>query len=754
MELLIFTANQTGNKKNCYYPNRVVAKNATELQKAVMMDHVCAEYRNDYRSNSNFMQSVVVVMDCDNDHSELPGDWMTPDKLKALLPTVAFAIAPSRNNMKEKDGKPARPRFHVYFFIHSITDSSKYAALKRAIWKRFPFFDGNALDAGRFIYGADAGECVWHDGGTLIDDIVTVEESEHGSYDSGVIPAGMRNSTLSRFAGRVVVRYGATDKAYQIFREEAMKCDPPLDEEELGVIWNSATKFAKKVQEQEDYVSPEEYEDDFVPDSLKPSDYSDIGQAKVLTREYGNELRFSTATDYLRFNGEYWVESKQQAVGAMEEFLDLQLQDALDAEEYAMKVMVSLGFEEDAVRKGGKKFEELLSTDEERAAFAVYQAAVAYVKFVMKRRDMKYVVSALQAAKPMLEVQPSDLDRNEFLLNTPNATYYLPDGLSGMKAHDATDLITKHTLVSPGEEGKQLWEEALDLFFCGDKELIDYVQQIVGLSAIGKVYVESMIIAYGDGRNGKSTFWNSISRVLGTYSGSMSADTLTVGCKRNVKPEMAELKGKRLIIAAELEEGMRLNTSVIKQLCSTDEISAEKKYKDPFRFIPSHTLVLYTNHLPRVGANDDGTWRRLVVIPFNARIEGKSDVKNYTDYLVKNAGPAIMAWIIEGAQKAILQKYKFDVPACVDAAIKAYRENNDWLGAFLDECCELDGSYIQKSGDFYSAYRAYCTRCGEYARSTTDFYSAIDSIGLTRKKTKNGVFIQGVKLKEEEDFLN
>ena len=234
----------------------------------------------------------------------------------------------------------------------------------------------------------------------------------------------------------------------------------------------------------------------------------------------------------------------------------------------------------------------------------------------------------------------------------------------------------------------------------------------------------------------------------------MSADALTVGCKRNVKPEMAELKGKRLIIAAELEEGMRLNTSVIKQLCSTDEISAEKKYKDPFRFIPSHTLVLYTNHLPRVGANDDGTWRRLVVIPFNARIEGKSDVKNYTDYLVKNAGPAIMAWIIEGAQKAIQQKYKFDVPACVDAAIKVYRENNDWLGAFLDECCELDSSYTQKSGDFYSAYRAYCTRCGEYARSTTDFYSAIDSIGLTRKKTKKGAFIKGVRLKEEEDFLD
>ena len=125
--------------------------------------------------------------------------------------------------------------------------------------------------------------------------------------------------------------------------------------------------------------------------------------------------------------------------------------------------------------------------------------------------------------------------------------------------------------------------------------------------------MEAIIIAYGAGRNGKSTFWNSISRVLGTYSGAISADTLTVGCRRNVKPEMAELKGKRLIIAAELEEGMRLNTSMIKQLCSTDEITAEKKYKDPFKFEPSHTIVLYTNHLPRVGANDEGTWRRLIV---------------------------------------------------------------------------------------------------------------------------------------------
>lgn len=99
------------------------------------------------------------------------------------------------------------------------------------------------------------------------------------------------------------------------------------------------------------------------------------------------------------------------------------------------------------------------------------------------------------------------------------------------------------------------------------------------MAAIGKVYQEHMIIAYGGGANGKSTFWNTIFRVLGNYAGKLSAEVLTMNCKRNVKPEMAELKGKRLSISSEMEEGMRLNTAVVKQLCSTDEIQAEKKYK-------------------------------------------------------------------------------------------------------------------------------------------------------------------------------
>ena len=751
MHLTIYTANCTGNQKNCLYPNRNTVTSEDELKKVVLQDHVCAEYRKNYRSMDNFLKADAIVMDCDNDHAENPDEWITPEALYELMPSVSYAIAPSRNNMLSKNGKAARPKFHVYFPIAEISDAEEYGAIKKAVHTQFPFFDDNALDAARFIYGADAGKVMWHEGWLMIDEMLQDVPGPISKSCSNSIPEGHRNNTMSRFAGRVVKRYGATDKAHEIFMKEAEKCNPPMGDEELTVIWNSAIKFASKVQGQDGYILPEEYNSDFDNNSLRPSDFSDIGQAKMLTREYGDELCYTDATDYLRFNGEYWVESKQQAIGAMEEFLDLQLADAIGEAENAMDNLAAMGEKEEDVLADGKKYEASLSGDVLKA-FKRYQSAIAYRAFVMKRRDMKYIISALQAAKPMLEIKVSDLDKDEFLLNTPGVTYDLRKGMAGGRAPQASDHITKQTSVSPGDMGKQIWIDALNTFFHNNRKLIDYVQQIVGLAAIGKVYLEAIIIAYGGGCNGKSTFWNSISRVLGSYSGSISADTLTVGCRRNVKPEMAELKGRRLIIASELEEGMRLNTSIVKQLSSTDEIEAEKKYKDPFRFEPSHTLVLYTNHLPRVGANDDGTWRRLVVIPFNARIEGRGDIKNYADYLVMNAGPYIMRWIIEGAKKAIDADFHFTVPDCVKCAIEAYRENNDWLSSFLEDCCEVDKSHHQKSGEFYQEYRAYCVRNGEYIRSTTDFYSALEAAGFERKKAKAGSFIYGVRIKGQEFF--
>ena len=665
MKLTLYTADCTGDAKNCVYPHRADITTKEELVQAVAKDQVFAKYKNSYRNISNFLESDVIPMDCDNDHSEEPNDWYSASALEDIFADVDHIIIPSRHHMLPKNGKAARPRYHILFVISLCKDATMYAAVKTAIQQKYEFFDDNALDAARFFFGADADvqDITWHEGFLQIDETLDetdgleaeVEKAEQQNLSGGPILEGSRNNTMSRFAGRVLKKYGISDKAYQVFEQRAEQCDPPLDNSELNTIWNSAVKFAKKVQSQDGYIPPEEFNTDFGDDCLKPEDYSDLGEAKVLAREFGNELKYTSATDLLRFDGQCWCEDKQMALGASLDFMDLQLQDAKDAVALAESNLVSAGIDESTVKGRGKNLEK--ACVDNMGLFFALVGADTYLKFVMKYRNYRNIINVQSTVKPMLALDVTMLDLDPNLLNTPYATYDLEKGLTGEKPHDPTDLITKMTYVSPGAAGNDIWEDALNTFFCGDRELIQYVQETVGMAAIGKVYQEHMIIAYGGGANGKSTFWNTIFRVLGTYAGKISADTLTMSCKHNTRPEAAELKGKRLIIASEMEEGVRLNTSMVKQLCSTDEIQAEKKYKDPFHFVPSHTLVLYTNHLPKVGANDDGIWRRLIVIPFNAKITGKSDIKNYADYLFEKAGPYIMTWIIEGAQAAIKFPY-------------------------------------------------------------------------------------------------
>lgn len=729
MQVTIYQADCLHNKANCIYPNKVVVTTEADMAKVQSRDHVCAEYKNNTRSKDNFILSDNIPMDCDNDHSDDPAKWITPELLDELLPDVPYILVFSRNHMKAKNGVSARPRFHVYFQIHLIHDADSYAALKRKIHAAFPFFDDNALDAARFLYGSPGSEVLWHEGSLFIEDFLTLTAK-------AAIPQGKRNATMSHYAGKLVKRFGVTDAAYTKFLEKAAECDPPLDQEELDKIWSSASKFYKKVSSAPDYIPPDEY----TGGSLRPDDFSDIGEARTFAAVYEGEVCYTEATGFLRNNEIYWMESRQRPIAAMMEHTDAQLEEAGNEIEAALQRLEDLGISRGTAMAGGKKLLEGMTSDQAEA-YGAYQTAKTYYAFVMKYRNMKSLKPAMEAAMPLLEKQPDELDSNPFLLNTPLCTYNLTEGLTGTKDHDPQDYITKVTTVSPDDVGTDIWKNTLDLIFCGDTDLIDYVQRIVGMAVIGKVYIEALIIAYGEGRNGKSTFWNAIARVLGSYAGNMSADALTVGCKRNVKPEMAELKGKRLIIAAELEEGMRLNTSVIKQLCSTDAVYAEKKYKAPFSFIPSHTLVLYTNHLPKVGASDAGTWRRLIVIPFNAKIEGDSDIKNFADYLVDHAGGAILSWIIEGSRMVIAEGFNIKPPKVVRDAVAAYREDNDWLGKFLEESCVIGAAYQEKSGELYKAYRTYCINMHEYTRSTGDFYAALEQIGYHKKKLKNGIMI-------------
>ena len=141
------------------------------------------------------------------------------------------------------------------------------------------------------------------------------------------------------------------------------------------------------------------------------------------------------------------------------------------------------------------------------------------------------------------------------------------------------------------------------------------------------------------------------------------------------------------------------------------------------------------------------------VLSVYKKIIGKGDIKNYSKYLLQNAGPYITKWIIEGAQKAIADNYKLKLPGCVQEAIARYKADNDWMTHFLEECCEVGDGLEEKSGELYSNYRSFCARSGEFCRSTTEFYSMLKTRGFERVRRNSGRFVLGLKLADtESDF--
>ena len=259
MKFTLYTANCTGNEKNAVYPNKAEIDNEEDFKVAICRDHVSAEYRNSHRSVLDYICGDADVMDCDNDKTENPKEWVHPEMYQKLFPDVSFAIVPSRHDGKVKGNKSARPRHHVYFPHKKTTTADECAELKKRIYAAAPFFDDGAMDAARFIFGCPAENIIWHEGSRTIDEFL--DELDFAEFDRSMenITEGSRNKEMSLFAGKIVKRYGCTEEAHRIFMERSERCTPPLPQSELDTIWNSAVGFGKKLEKQEGYVPPEEY---------------------------------------------------------------------------------------------------------------------------------------------------------------------------------------------------------------------------------------------------------------------------------------------------------------------------------------------------------------------------------------------------------------------------------------------------------------------------------------------------------------
>ena len=427
----LFAAAVTGVQNNNHYPNPHQVIDAASLSAVAGFDHVAATYVNDRRSTAAFMSSDCVVMDIDNDHTETPAEWVTPEKLGEVMAGVEFMTATSRNHMKPKGVLSARPRFHVYFPIHNVQDADEYAGLKHRLASRFAFFDRNALDAGRFIYGTPNPQVTAYEGDQLLDAWLDAadEQDVFAAFDVStlVIGEGSRNATLSRFAGRVLIRYGQTDQARDLFDRKANLCEPPLSEGELQTIWNSACRFASKVAADPGYLPPEAYE---ALAGLRPDDFSDVGQADTLAGEYANKIRYSLATKWLVYDHGVWDENDLSAQGVVQELTSRQLEEADRLIASTWETVTATGADLVMASASSKARGLAKLNPAQVAAFKAWDESKSYHKFVLSRRLSRNITATLKEAGPILQVRIRDLDVDPYLLNTPAGTWDLRDGSS------------------------------------------------------------------------------------------------------------------------------------------------------------------------------------------------------------------------------------------------------------------------------------------------------------------------------------
>ena len=249
----VYYGNCCGNAKNCLYSHKGIAKSADEFKAFLKYDHTFILFKGNYRSKDNFIKTNTVVFDCDNEFSDEPSKWIYPETIADIFKNVRCIVYTSRNHMKQKGNKSARPRFHVIFPVEPVMNATAYSDFTSKVCSVYSFFDDNAIDAGRFFFGNPDTEVTVFNGDITLDTFIKDAERTE------TIPEGRRNSTMSAYAGKIIKRYGDTDEAYARFIEKSGECEPPLDDDELQSIWHSAQGFYKKIISQPGYVAPEEY---------------------------------------------------------------------------------------------------------------------------------------------------------------------------------------------------------------------------------------------------------------------------------------------------------------------------------------------------------------------------------------------------------------------------------------------------------------------------------------------------------------
>ena len=168
-------------------------------------------------------------------------------------------------------------------------------------------------------------------------------------------------------------------------------------------------------------------------------------------------------------------------------------------------------------------------------------------------------------------------------------------------------------------------------------------------------------------------------------------------------------------------------------------------HRDFYAFKPEFKLFLSANYKPRIRGQDEGIWRRIMLVPFTVSIPLERRDKNLGDKLwAERAG--VLNWLVEGLLE--WRGKGLQPPPAVMAATQEYREESDPVGLFLSGWCERTDKAETQATILYEAYKLWCVENAVDPMTNTLFGRMLPERGI-EKRTSGVVRYCGIQLTDE-----
>jgi putative DNA primase/helicase len=217
------------------------------------------------------------------------------------------------------------------------------------------------------------------------------------------------------------------------------------------------------------------------------------------------------------------------------------------------------------------------------------------------------------------------------------------------------------------------------------------------------------------------------------------------------KESIANLKGKRYVVGSELQDGRRLDVSLVKDMTGGETIKARRLYEHDIEFPSTHKLWLFGNHKPVITDTTLSIWRRVKLIPFTVTIPDNEIDLDLPSKLEAEL-PGILAWAVTGCLD--WQRYGLKEPDVVMTATAGYRHEQDILGDFIDDCCWLESGALIPKAELKDTYQAWCQQNSVEPVSQRTFRVRLIEKGITEYKGSGGQRLwRGIRQKTEQDLV-